>query len=113
MMTSDQQKVKNVRFINGDYLKHLGHRTIYCDSDSVVFTSSQRQWEPPLGDYLGELTDEVPDMVTGKGSECVTVVDEHKIARNPSTGHLITERESKEYKIVFDKRIIGEEYNTF
>lgn len=52
-------------------------------------------------------------MVTGKGSECVTVVDEHKMARNPSTGHVITTRECKNYKIVFDKRVIGREYNTY
>ncbi|WAR19628.1 hypothetical protein MAR_001466 [Mya arenaria] len=55
----------------------------------------------------------IKDIVTGKGSECVTVVDEHKIARNPCTGHVITKRESKDYKIVFDKPIIGDKYNTY
>lgn len=51
-------------------------------------------------------------MVTGKGDKCMTVVDEHKIVRNPSTGHLITKRECKDYKIVFDKRVIKEDYQT-
>lgn len=98
MMSSDQQKVKNIRFVTNEsvqldwvynddfieasprtnvviaayttaqarlklysYLKQLGHRVLYCDTDSVVFTSVPGQWEPPLGDYLGDLTDEVPD----------------------------------------------------
>ena len=201
MMTSDQQKVKNVQFINDEsvmlewayhddfieassrtnviiaayttsqarlklysYLKPLGKRVLYCDTDSVVFTSVPGQWEPPLGDYLGDLTDEVSentitsfvtggpknyaytllkpamngnstvckvrgitlnfkncmdinfntvkDMVTGRGSKCVTVTDEHKIARNPTTGDVITKRECKDYKIVFDKRVIVDDYHT-
>ncbi|XP_052813916.1 uncharacterized protein LOC128240969 [Mya arenaria] len=202
MMTSDQQKVKNVQFVNNEsiklewvhndefieasartnviiaayttaqarlklysYLKPLGKRVLYCDTDSVVFTTAPGQWEPPLGDYLGDLTDEVPNnsitsfvtggpknyayklafpnkhgkmsickvrgitlnyknsldinyqtvkaMVTGKGDECVTVVDENKIVRNPSTGHVITKRETKDYRIVFDKRVIADNYNTY
>ncbi|WAR29495.1 ZN358-like protein [Mya arenaria] len=55
----------------------------------------------------------VKDMVTGKGKDCVTVIDENKIVRNPSTGHIITKRENKDYKIVFDKRVIGNAYTTF
>ncbi|XP_053390895.1 uncharacterized protein LOC128553745 [Mercenaria mercenaria] len=202
MMTSDQQNVKNIQFVNNEsvklewvynddfietsgktnviiaayttaqarlklysYLQPLGRRVLYCDTDSVVFTTDVGQWEPPLGDYLGDLTDEVPnnsitsfvtggpknyayglaipnkmgqmsickvrgitlnfknsldinfqtvkDMVTGKVDECVTVVDENKIVRNPSTGHVITKRETKDYKIVFDKRVISKEYTTY
>lgn len=206
IMTSDQQKVKNVRFINNEsvqidwvynddfiepsarmnvvigayttaqarlklynYLKGLGHRILYCDTDSVVFTTTPGQWEPPLSDYLGDLTDEVPDkkapdnkithfgtggsknyaynllkpnkkgqtsickvrgitlnfknsldinfnivkgIVTGMGRDCVSVVDEHKIVRNPSTGQVITKREVKDYKIVFDKGVITDSHCT-
>ncbi|XP_053388330.1 uncharacterized protein LOC123549617, partial [Mercenaria mercenaria] len=98
MKASDQQEIKNVRFINDEavqidwaytsdfietssrtnvivaayttaqarlklysYLQPLGDRVLYCDTDSVVFTSSKGQWEPPLGDFLGDLTDEVPN----------------------------------------------------
>ena len=42
------------------YLKPLGKRVLYCDTDSVVLTTAPGQWEPLLGDYLGDLTDEVP-----------------------------------------------------
>lgn len=96
-MTSDQQEVKNLRFINDQavqidwmdktnfveassrtnvviaayttaqarlklysYLQPLRNRVLYCDTDSVVFTTAAGQWEPPLGDYLGDLTDESP-----------------------------------------------------
>lgn len=130
----------------------------------MVFTTSPGQWAPPLGDYLGDLTDEVPDnkithfvtggpknyaynlvkpnkkgqssickvrgitlnfkncvainydtvksMVTGNRKDCVTVVEENKIVRNSATGHIITKRETKDYKIVFDKRVIIEDYHT-
>lgn len=54
----------------------------------------------------------VNDMVAGKGRDCVTVLDEHKIVRNPTISHVITKRDSKKYKIVFDKYVIGREYNT-
>ena len=200
MMTSDQQQVKNVRFVNDEsvqldwrytdnfieasartnvviaayttaqarlklysYLKHLGERLLYCDTDSVVFTTAAGQWEPPLGDYLGDLTDEVPqnvitafvtggpknyaytllkpnkkghtsickvrgitlnfknsldinfntvkEMVTGKSKVgYISVVDENKIVRNPTIGHIITKREVKDYRIVFDKRVITDIY---
>lgn len=146
------------------YLQQLGERVLYCDTDSIVFTTVTGQWEPPLGDYLGDLTDEAPqnvittfvtggpknyaytllkpnnkgqssickvrgitlnfkntidinfqsvkDMVTGKGTDRISVVDENKIVRNTSTGHLITKCEYKDYKIVFDKRVIKENYHT-
>lgn len=203
MMTSDQQQIKNVRFVSGEavqldwvyndnfisastrtnvviaayttaqarlkfysYFEKLDRRAIYCDTDSIVFTSSPVEWEPKLGDYLGDLTDEVPDnsitsfvtggpknyayqmekpngdgllscckvrgitlnfrnlidinfetienLVTGKyESNSVTVVDECKIRRNPTTGHIITTTEMKDYKIVFDKRVIGQMFHTY
>lgn len=98
ILNSDQQKVKNILFVNNEsvklewvynddfvepstrtnvviatyttaqaqlklytYLKRLGRRALYCDTDSVVFATVLGQWEPPLGDYLGDLTDKVPD----------------------------------------------------
>lgn len=43
------------------YLQPLGRMVLYCDTDSVVFTTCPGRWEPPLSDYLGDLTDEVPN----------------------------------------------------
>ena len=43
------------------YLEHLGPRVLYVDTDSVGYTSRPGEWKPELGDYLGHLTDEVPD----------------------------------------------------
>ena len=42
------------------YLEQLGPRALYPDTDSVVYTSRPGEWKPELGDYLGDLTDEVP-----------------------------------------------------
>ena len=43
------------------YLEQLGPRALYADTYSVVYTSRPGEWKPELGDYLGDLTDEVPD----------------------------------------------------
>ena len=42
-------------------LERLQMRTLYFDTDSVIFTSRPGEWVPPLGDYLGELTNELDD----------------------------------------------------
>lgn len=41
------------------YLEKLESRTLYCDTDSIVFNVSRGEWQPELGDYLGDLTEEV------------------------------------------------------
>jgi hypothetical protein len=51
------------------YLEQLGPRALYADTVSVVYTSRQGEWKPELGDYLGDLTDEVP---YNRIIECVT-----------------------------------------
>ena len=43
------------------YLELLQDKVIYADTDSIVFVSREGEREPTLGDYLGDLTDEVPD----------------------------------------------------
>ena len=42
-----------------EVLERLGDRVMYQDTDSVVYVSRPGDWEPPTGDYLGELTDEI------------------------------------------------------
>lgn len=51
-------------------------------------------------------------MVTGKRKDCVTVIDENKIVCNRATGHIVTKREAKDNSIVFDKRVIIDNYCT-
>ncbi|KAE8580551.1 hypothetical protein XENTR_v10024459 [Xenopus tropicalis] len=43
-----------------DLLHKLDERCLYHDTDSVIFVSKPGDWNPPLGDYLGELTSELP-----------------------------------------------------
>ena len=40
-------------------MESLDKRVLYYDTDSVVYVSQEGQYDPPLGDYLGELTDEL------------------------------------------------------
>ena len=40
-------------------LLKLNRRVLYYDIDSVIYVSRSGQYDPPLGDYLGELTDEL------------------------------------------------------
>jgi hypothetical protein len=40
-------------------LQMLGQRVFYTDTDSVVFQSIPNEPDPPLGDYLGDLADEL------------------------------------------------------
>ncbi len=44
-----------------DLMDKLGDRVLYSDTDSVIFVSRDGDWIPPLGDHLGELTDEIGD----------------------------------------------------
>jgi hypothetical protein len=43
-----------------DVIDFLGERVLYMDTDSVIFRAKEGDPIPPLGDYLGELTDELP-----------------------------------------------------
>lgn len=51
-------------------------------------------------------------MVTDNKKKSVTIVDEHKICRNTSKCCILTKAETKEYKIVFDKHVIMDNYVT-
>ncbi|XP_044161370.1 uncharacterized protein LOC122946097 isoform X2 [Bufo gargarizans] len=42
-------------------LDRLQERCLYYDADSVIFVSKDGEWNPPLGDHLGELTSKVPN----------------------------------------------------
>ena len=41
-----------------ELLELLGDRVLYFDTDSVMYIHREDCWNPPLGDYLGELKDE-------------------------------------------------------
>ena len=52
-----------------ELLKPLGTRIFYCDTDSALFLSGEGLYDPPNGDFLGELTDELDssgDVVIGE-----------------------------------------------
>ena len=43
-----------------DVVDFLGERVLYMDTDSVIFKAKEGDSMPSLGDYLGELTNELP-----------------------------------------------------
>ena len=42
-----------------EILDQLGERVLYFDTDSVIYITKEGEGEPPLGDFLGDLTDEL------------------------------------------------------
>lgn len=62
----------HARLMLYELLDKLQQRILYCDTDSVVFTSQPGDWVPPLGPYLGDLTDEIDD-----GNVCGTPEEDY------------------------------------
>ncbi len=42
-----------------DEIDKLGKRVLYFDTDSIIFVSRDGEYEPKLGSYLGEFTNEI------------------------------------------------------
>ena len=40
-------------------MQKLGDRVLYHDTDSIIFSVKEGEYSPPLGSYLGQLTDEL------------------------------------------------------
>ena len=46
------------RLVLYELLEKLEDRVVYFDTDSVIYIHREDSWNPPLGDYLGQLKDE-------------------------------------------------------
>ena len=147
-----------------DVLDLVQERALYYDTDSVIYVHKPDKPDPPLGNYLGDLTSELDDgdyitsFVSGgpknyayrtkngktdtkirgitldyttsgklnhdvirelvrarcddETSEKVTVDIPYKITRNKKEKTIVTKRMKKGYRIVYDKRVIKENYVT-
>ena len=146
-----------------DLLDLLQERVLYYDTDSVIYVHKPGKPDPPLGDYLGDLTDELDGdyittfisggpksyaYVTSQGKNVtkirgitldhaaskklnpsvmhslvhlhvktpaeakVTVDIPFKITRDKKKKKIITKRMRKDYRIVYNKRVIKENYGT-
>ena len=52
-------------------MQKLGKRVLYHDTDSIIFSVKEGEYVPPLGEYLGKLTDELTCKELGcKREEC-------------------------------------------
>jgi G:T-mismatch repair DNA endonuclease (very short patch repair protein) len=142
-------------------LEKLGDRVLYFDTDSMIFVEKNGLYSPKLGDYLGELTDEISPkdgnyikefvsagpknysytLDTGK-QKCVVKgfklnvctsqhinydsiknivlndktniiqVDQLKFSRNKEKWEVNTSMIKKNYRFVYDKRILNDDLST-
>ena len=146
-----------------DLLDQLQERILYYDTDSVVFVHEPGKPEPTLGDYLGDLTDELDgDYITtfisggpknyaylsnnGKSvtkirgitldyattkklnpevmrdlvhlfvdcgiQDKITVDIPFKITRDKKKKKIITKEMKKDYRVVYNKRVVTPNYGT-
>ena len=146
-----------------DLLDLLQERVLYYDTDSVVYVHEPGKPDPPLGDYLGDLTDElngdyittfisggpknygyvtntgeailkirgitltydaskiinvdtmrnfVEDFVESHVQSKVTINIPYKITRDKKERNIVTKRTKKDYRIVYNKRVVKENYET-
>ena len=147
-----------------DLLDLLQERVLYYDTDSVVYVHEPGKPDPPLGDYLGDLTDELNGgyittfisggpknygyvtntdeailkirgisltydatltlnigtmrdlvesyVVDGAHNEKVTIIIPNKITRDKKEKHIVTKRTKKDYRVVYNKRVVNENYET-
>ena len=146
-----------------DLLDLLQEQVLYYDTDSVIYVSEPGKPEPPLGNYLGDLTDELdgdhittfvsggpknyayhtakgksetkvrgitlnhttqqkinPDVIRALvylHTKCdteakVTVNIPFKITRNKKEKNIVTKKMTKDYRIVYYKRVIVENFRT-
>ena len=147
-----------------DLLDLLQERVLYYDTDSVIYVHKPGKPDPPLGNYLGDLTNEldpgdyITSFVSGgpknyayrtkKGktdtkirgitldyaasgklnhdvirdlvhlhTDCetdakVTVDIPFKITRDKKEKNIVTKKMRKDYRVVYNKRVITENYET-
>ena len=55
------------------YLEKLDRRVLYFDTDSVIYIHQEYAWNPPIGNFLGDMTDEL-EKPYGPGSYIVEFV---------------------------------------
>ena len=146
-----------------DLLDLLQERVLYYDTDSVVYIHQPGKPDPPLGDYLGDLTDELNGgyittflsggpknygYVTNTGEAIlkirgisltydatltlniatmrelvesyvdydeqkkVTINIPYKITRDKKEKNIVTKRTKKDYRVVYNKRVVKDNYET-
>ena len=146
-----------------DLLDQLQKQVLYYDTDSVIYVHKPGKPDPPLGDYLGDLTDELDGdyitefmaggpknyaYVTSQGKNVtkirgitldhaalkklnpsimrflvqahakqhvkakVTVENPFKITRDKKNKKIFTKKMKKDYQIVYNKRVITDNYET-
>ena len=83
------------------YLKKIEKRALYAGTDSIIFATDENELKLSLGDYLGDLTDEVP-------SNAIT----HFVTGDPKNyGYKLDKPDNKGIQTVCKVRRITLNYN--
>ena len=48
-----------------EYLEKLEERVLYYDTDSIIYISNKCEYDPPTGNCIGDMTDELEEFGTG------------------------------------------------
>ena len=116
-------------------MQRLGDRVLNHDTDSIIYSVKEGEYNPPLGSYLGELTDELSCKELGYSKEnCTGHWIEEFVSCGPKnysfrvdTGYITVKTElcrsknertvfnrviAKHYGVVYDKRIVKSDFTT-
>ena len=94
------------------YLEQLKDRALYCDTDSVIYRHIVGEYNPPLSEFVGGMTDElggshITEYVSNGPDEqhSVKIVGTSQIKKDLKRRQINTLPSSKSYKRIFDKRV--------
>ena len=119
----------------------IDKRVLYFDTDSIIFISKLGEYEPELADYLGKFTNEIMvnygkssckikgfsvnfianeklnfesmrQLVLNRNSAERISVEQNKFIRDKNEWTIRTETMFKQYRQVYDKRILLENFET-
>ena len=110
-LTDEIPANKITHFVTGGP-KNYGYKLDKPDNNGIQTVCKVRGITLNYKNALDINLDTVLDLVTTGGEKKVTVSDEHNISRDQQHSRVVTKTENKDYKIVFDKRIITADFNT-
>jgi hypothetical protein len=47
------------------FLEKVGERVLYYDTDSIIYISREGEYDPPTGNFIGDMTDELEEYGCG------------------------------------------------
>ncbi|WAR12282.1 ZN777-like protein [Mya arenaria] len=111
-MTDEVSGNKITNFVTGGP-KNYAYKTESCDKNGYFSICKVKGITLNFKNTLKINYDMVVDMVRGSSASSSVQVQDMKICRDITQTNIITRQETKDYRIVFDKRVIHENYLTY